>query len=139
MKNRNSKFNGTNMSDKKLCYRCNGSDHTAQQRRFKDTVCHNCHKQEHIKRACRSKPTTARKPTPWRKPVNFVDDDHQFPIDDNYIASLELSNLTSKAIIWIQLKINGVMVKMELDTGSATSVKFEKMKLNTSDITLRTY
>ena len=33
-------------------------------------------------------PTTARKPATRRKPVNFVDDDHQVPSDDNYIASL---------------------------------------------------
>ena len=84
--------------------------------------CHNYHKQGHIKRACRSKPTTARKPATRRKPVTFVDDDHQVPSDDNYIASLELNNLTSKDIIWIQLKINGEIVKMELDTSSAVSV-----------------
>lgn len=125
------------MSNKKLCCRCNGSAHSAQQCRFKNTVCHNCHKQGHIKKACRSKSSTARKPAPRRKLVNFVDDDHQVPSDDNYIASLELNNLICKDIIWIQLKI----------TGSAVSViaegefrkKLGKMKLNTSDITLRTY
>lgn len=63
------------------------------------------------------------------------------------IASLELNNLTSTDIIWIQLKINGIIMKMELDTGSAISVmaeeefrrKFRDQKLKTADITLRTY
>lgn len=82
-----------------------------------------------------------------RKPVHYVENDPQDVSDDNYIASLELNNLTSADIIWIHLKINGMRMKMELDTGSAISVmaekefrrKFRDLKLKTADITLRTY
>ncbi|XP_062582729.1 uncharacterized protein K02A2.6-like [Saccostrea cucullata] len=145
VKNRHSK--PSDKKDRKQCYRCNGNGHVAQDCRFKDTVCHNCHKRGHIQKACRSKPTTPRKPIQRKKTVNFVADDSQDPSDDNYIASLELNNLARKDIIWIQLKINGKTMKMELDTGSAVSVmakgefreKFGNLNLKTPDITLRTY
>lgn len=53
----------------------------------------------------------------------------------------------SKEIIWIQLIVNGLELKMELDTESALSIistinfvkYFNGMKWKKSDITLKTY
>lgn len=131
------------------CYRCNGSGHVAKDCKFRNAECHNCHNTGHIKKACKTSkpqmPTSGKHER--RKPVHYVENDPQDVSDDNYIASLELNNLTSADIIWIHLKINGMRMKMELDTGSAISVmaeeefrrKFRDLKLKTADITLRTY
>jgi hypothetical protein len=63
------------------------------------------------------------------------------------ITSLELNILSSTDIIWINLKLNGMASRMELDTGSAVSVmadevfhkKFGRQKFKKPDIILRTY
>lgn len=61
------------------------------------------------------------------------------------MASLEVNNLFSEDNIWIPLKINKMMMKIEHDTGSAVSVmaegelenEFGKQYLKTPDIILQ--
>lgn len=83
-----------------------------------------------------------------RKAVHYVEDEDLQDLSDdhdNYIARLELNTLTSKYILWIQLKIIGITMKMELETGSTISVmseeefkrKFRDQKFKTADIILR--
>lgn len=82
-----------------------------------------------------------------KKSASFVNDCHQDQSDDNYITSLEVNSLTMEETKWIQLKIDRMMIKMELDTGSEVSVmaegefhkKFNKKNLKMPHITLRTY
>lgn len=64
-----------------------------------------------------------------RKAVHYVEDEDPQDLSDdhdNYIASLERNTLTSKYILWIQLKIIGITMKMELETGSTISVMSEE-------------
>ncbi|CAB4043872.1 Hypothetical predicted protein [Paramuricea clavata] len=64
------------------------------------------------------------------------------------MASLEINKVGNKDnVIWVTPKVEGTPLRMELDTRSAVSViqyqlyraKFGHIKLQTSQITLRTY
>jgi len=67
---------------------------------------------------------------------------------DDYLGSLEVHNMDDKdRVIWVIPVVQGRVIKMELDTGSAVSVLLYKqyeecfghVKLTKSDITLKTY
>ena len=67
---------------------------------------------------------------------------------DDYLGSLEVYNMDNKdRVIWVSPEVQGRVIKMELDTGSAVSVFpykqykkcFGHVKLAKSDITLKTY
>ena len=67
---------------------------------------------------------------------------------DDYLGSLEVHNMDNKdRMIWVSPKVQGRVIKMELDTGSAVSVlsykqykeRFGQVKLAKSGITLKTY
>ena len=67
---------------------------------------------------------------------------------DDYLGSLEVNNMSDKdQVIWVSPEVQGRVVKMELDTGSAVSVlpykqykeHFGHVKLAKSLVTLKTY
>ena len=67
---------------------------------------------------------------------------------DDYLGSLEVHNVDNKdCVIWVTPEVQGRVIKMELDTGSALSVlpykqykeRFGHVKLGKSSITLKTY
>ena len=67
---------------------------------------------------------------------------------DDYLGSLEVHNMDNNdRMIWVSPKVQGRVIKMELDTGSAVSVlsykqykeRFGQVKLAKSGITLKTY
>ena len=67
---------------------------------------------------------------------------------DDYLGSLEVNNVSDKDhVIWVSPEVQGRVVKMELDTGSAVSVlpykqykeHFGHVKLAKSHVTLKTY
>ena len=67
---------------------------------------------------------------------------------DDYLGSLEVNNMSGKdQVIWVSPEVQGRVVKMELDTGSAVSVlpykqykeHFGHVKLAKSLVTLKTY
>ena len=66
---------------------------------------------------------------------------------DDYLGSLEVHNMDNKdRVIWVTPEVQGRVIKMELDTGSAVSVflykqykeSFGHVKLAKSGITLKT-
>ena len=125
------------------CYRCHG-DHQHKSCPFKNAICHYCKKSGHIRRACRKRSKETHR---FKPPVNHIDDDDDSDSDD-YLASLEINKVGNKDnVIWVTPKIEGTPLRMELDTGSAVSVipyqlyraKFSHIKLQRSQITLRTY
>ena len=94
-------------------------------------------------RACKSK---KRETQAARPPVNYVDSDGGD--SDNYLGSLEVNNVSDKDhVIWVSPEVQGRVVKMELDTGSAVSVlpykqykeHFGHVKPAKSHVTLKTY
>ena len=96
-----------------------------------------------LKRACKAKEREAQGTRP---PVNCMDSDDGD--SDDYLGSLEVHNMDNKdRVIWVSPEVQGRVIKMELDTGSAVSVlpykqykeRFGHVKLAKSDITLKTY
>ena len=124
------------------CYRCLGN-HDHKRCPFKNEKCHHCNKTSHIVRACKfqKKETQAA-----QAPVNYADSDEGD--SDDYLGSLEVNNVSGKDhVIWVSPEVQGRVVKMELDTGSAVSVlpykqykeHFCHVKLAKSVVTLKTY
>ena len=94
-------------------------------------------------RACKSK---KRETKTARPPVNYVDSDDGD--SDDYLGSLEVNNVSDKDhVIWVSPEVQGRVIKMELDTGSAVSVlpykqykeHFGHVKLAKSHVTVKTY
>ena len=124
------------------CYRCLGN-HDHKSCPYKREKCHHCNKTGHIARACKSK---KRETQATRPPVNYVDGDDGD--SDDYLGSLEVNNMSDKdQVIWVSPEVQGRVVKMELDTGSAVSVlpykqykeHFGHVELAKSLVTLKNY
>ena len=157
-------FKGTESALQKLsirssrapCYRCGRSNHDANDCKFKDTECHNCHKKGHIAPACRSKlskkqsgkntgkfkgNTRARQQTKW---IN-ADDGKLIP-DAEDLNKFTIGEKSSRPI-FVDVKVNGKPLTMEVDTGAAVTVisdemrksKFPDVPLRKSSVILRTY
>lgn len=99
----------------------------------------------HAKHECRTQ--VKRKGT---KSVHMMDGDSDSDIDQIYIKTLGMDiNSINRAddVIKITPQVNDVSLEMELDTGAAVSVipeeisntKFPKVKIQPSDIVLKTY
>ena len=90
----------------KPCYRCNRTNHLADNCRFKNAKCHKCGKTGHISPAC--------------KP-NFhnldVEEEEEY---EEYMYSIRDDN--DRKFIKVTPEVNGKSVLMELDTGSGVSV-----------------
>ena len=124
------------------CYRCLGN-HDHKSCPFKKEKCHHCNKNGHIARACKSKKRETQAVHP---PVNYVVSDDGD--SDDYLGSLEVHNVSGEDhVIWVSPEVQGKVVKMELDTGSAVSVlpykqykeHFGYVKLAKRLVTLKTY
>ena len=134
------KFPSHKESSEQSCYRCLGN-HDHKGCPFKREKCYHCNKTGHISQGKGG----TRYPNP-RTPVNYMDSDDGD--SDDYLASLEVHNMDNKdRVTWVSPEVQGRVIKMELDTGSAVSVlpykqyreRFGHMKLAKSDITLKTY
>jgi hypothetical protein len=51
---RNQERSKPQQAPKLVCYRCNGTDHLADKRIFKESKCNQCHRKGHIRAASRS-------------------------------------------------------------------------------------
>ena len=82
----------------------------------------------------------------------MVDREDNYSDDENVISTLStecnsIDQKMSSDIIWITPRVNGKLLRMELDTGSAVSViskrdyetNFGNNKLTNTKITLKTY
>ena len=135
------------------CYHC-GGPHLANQCKHMDAACSHCKKVGHFASVCRTKARQAaqswnsqpqekaKKPTSTR--TNYVEDEESPPTGEYDMCQIR-DNHTEPYVLDITL--NNVPVKMELDTGAAVSVISEttynrirgKSPLQPADIRLRTY
>ena len=102
------------------CYRC-GGEHLATVCRYRETICRYCKKKGHLERVCRTKLSRAEPKRPNYPRKNcYIDEDQRGPDPDAY----DMFTLTDKFYdpIIIQVTINGVPIKMEMDTGASVSV-----------------
>ena len=134
------------------CYRCGGDSHTTHNCRVKDQTCYHCGKVGHISRVCRSKQQGKPKQTPktpQNAQVHTVKSGYSETDEFEDILSLKIHNVSnpSSNVIWVDLKVEGKPLKMELDTGSAVSIiphdlymeKFNDKPLHKTELMLKTY
>ena len=133
---------------KVTCYRCN-SNHFPSACRFKQSICNKCKKIGHIAPACPSKKPADKGIT--TKHSHHVDE--QYEVGEPEGAEYSMYNITHKKgddPIYIDVTMNGIHVKMELDTGSGLTIINEQMyseiakpnqlnPLQKTDIILKTY
>eukprot|EP00731_Ephydatia_muelleri_P012858 Em0007g168a len=98
------------------CTRCAGNGHNSWNCPYRGTQCHKCKRVGHLARACRSsgskKETTHRVTEPQEQ---------EYRLD--YIGVLKGINTKR---VWIEVELNGIPLKMELDTGASVSLVSKK-------------
>ena len=121
----------------KPCYRRGKGSHAHPDCPFREATCHNCGRKGHIKWVCRF--ATRGKP-PRAK---WIATDLQAPSEEEV---LQVGAMPSRPY-QVQLKLNGVTVTIEVDTGAAVTLVLEKVKqslfpkakMDPPSITLHTY
>ena len=114
-------------SESDKCYRC-GKDHHRSKCHFKDATCHYCKRKGHIVANCQKK---ARKSSEkfsnstssqqGKQRVHVLDTEE--PDEEQVIYPLFPVNPSShKNPYMVTVELNGLEVKMELDTGASLSV-----------------
>lgn len=106
------------------CYRCGGA-HLATQCKHKDAVCYSCKKRGHLARACRSKTRvqTPQKPAQQGKAdksTHYVADGS--PSDSESDHELFTISESRANPFLLDVTLNGIPLRMELDTGASVSV-----------------
>ena len=129
-----------------ICYRC-GGPHLAPSCRFKETICHYCNKKGHLAKVCRARTVDKPSVKPSSKKNLYLKEDKDQK-DVTYSMFTVRSN--SEEPIMMEVHINNIPVKMELDTGASRSIlssstyqfinqKTDLPPLQHSNVQLRTY
>lgn len=93
------------------CWRCNYRGHVAPECKFKDETCPICHKKGHISRAC--KQTKPSKTNVLKKDEGTAEKVDQLK---------ELSQVSKKLPIYLNVRVDGNALRMEFDTGSGYTI-----------------
>lgn len=128
-------------NSKKSCYRCGSETHSAPSCNFINAECLYCHKKGHIKRVCLAakakNSTTSKKKTQNNsnskktesETANLIEDENRFSnfwLNSSVLdPSDELAHISEKNSlekIWLALIVEGIDLKMEVDTGSPVSI-----------------
>ena len=137
------------------CFRCGRTNHTSEGCWAKDVVCHNCSKRGHLAAVCRSS-----KQHKGQGRVNYgsgkgrkgstkwVSLEHESGCEEEEkkLPMFQVGGVSSKPIK-VFVRVNGVRLPMELDTGATVSIISRDMKekyflstpLQMSRVVLRTY
>ncbi|XP_033103603.1 uncharacterized protein K02A2.6-like [Anneissia japonica] len=129
--NRKVSNNNSTSSDRPTptCYLCLGP-HLAPDCKHKEVMCHGCGKRGHLRKACKN--PKQKKDGKKGKVNNYVTDTAAPQGQQQHQAQYEhdevLFNIESKgsvAPITVQVKLNGVPLTMEVDTGASISIMSE--------------
>ena len=121
------------------CYRCGGKGHPREKCYFKTQKCKNCGQKGHIAKVCRAtqKQQSAKnlaQPPPrrtksTRQHANFVDNNQTTPdqtdaetTDLRGMFTINSVNNQPNNCINVELLINGIPLKMTLDTGASVTI-----------------
>ena len=135
--------NSGNPQGKQQCYRCGSPKHKANTCKFKDTVCHSCHKLGHLAKVCRSKRSSSSQAAQNRLAEEILVEE---PGETELLPLFRLGKKGTSPIV-IDVNINGKMVTMEVDTGAARSVMsevlakqlFPNLPMKKTSVVLHTY
>eukprot|EP00731_Ephydatia_muelleri_P033663 Em0034g45a len=118
------------------CPHCGKNNHSSEKCSFKSATCYKCRKPGHIASVCRQKYVAGLQ---WMEP--------QDTDVEAYLGTVMTVGRDLVQPITIDVKLNGLPLKMEVDTGAALSIVSEKVwmtvkgtgRLQTSRVVLRTY
>lgn len=135
----------------KPCFRCGKQSHDPTECWFKDKDCRQCNKRGHIQKMCKSKYSNSKDKLNVKRvqrlhKVAQTDSDSSCE-EELACLGLYATEKDDSDVIWLTPKVNGVPLKMELDTGSALSIisskdykaKFPDAKLSRTTVKLKTY
>ena len=128
-----SEGNTNSVASKAVCYRCGGQGHFASSCRFRNAKCRFCQKLGHVARVCQAKQKADRpsKPGKTSSKLHKLEDNKELEDDEfgeYYVESggteghlniCQLSDTHHKFIV--NVKINGVAIDMEVDSGAERS------------------
>ena len=97
----------SNIHQKLVCLSCGSKEHHRSQCRFRNVTCHKCNKEGHIAKVCRSKACL-----------------NKFKV--NTISSVSQKLNTDDYAIQIPIRLNGLQVNFEFDTGSPITIINER-------------
>ena len=101
-----------------VTYYCCCGPHLATQCRHKNAVCHYCKKRGYLVRACKKKPRREQRAANGQS-AHYLERE---PTAAEEVGNMFLLSDKTSAPYLLQLQLNGVPVKMELDTGASVSV-----------------
>ena len=128
------------------CFRCNKTGHNAALCRFKSVRCHQCGKTGHIKAACRSSQRPAKGGVKSLKAEDDFSLSPPVPEEEYQLFAVEAEDVECKPPLTVQMQLDEVPLRMEVDTGAAISIiaenTFKRLwknrELQKSSVTLRT-
>jgi len=139
------------------CYRCGNPKHVADSYSHKDKQCNKCRKTGHLARVCKSKSELAHKSCKASKSKGThllqaaTGDEGSSDDEDDYLEPdpglHKVGQDTCYKKLTISLKLNGVCVKFEVDTGAELSTipfvvhrtKLPNSTIHSSSVTLHQY
>uniref|UniRef100_A0A1X7TPJ2 Reverse transcriptase n=1 Tax=Amphimedon queenslandica TaxID=400682 RepID=A0A1X7TPJ2_AMPQE len=122
--NHNGQHHTAGVGGKRNCYRCGQSGHAPDKCRYKTATCFNCNKTGHISSVCRSNPrrSTPSCPSDYKttdRPVHDIHTSDTTDTRDEYSFTVRTGHTDP---IIVDVLMDNVSVKMELDTGSSVSI-----------------
>ncbi len=121
-----------NSKEGKPCYRCNLTNHTADNCFYKSKTCNKCKKVGHIARACKSTGATPQGKQHWKSKgkAHYVDQDNYEQNEEEAEGMYAIYSMDSKKMsegIKVPLIIEGTETNFFLDTAASHSVIGEDM------------
>ncbi|KAL0892417.1 hypothetical protein ABMA27_015532 [Loxostege sticticalis] len=132
------------------CTVCGNNGHSSEECRYRKFICSKCKKRGHLRRVCPESPGNN---GPERKRVNHVrasgpeEESDENSSTDDIEEKLHQLCLSSYKPVSLEVFIDGVSFKMEIDTGSSVSCiskatynkYFKERKLESSDLIFKFY
>ena len=107
------------------CHRC-GKAHTASECRFKEAICHFCHKKGHLARVCRRKLSQSGKEKEHHTSARRTQHTHQISEEQTEDATYTMFAVSRKdqkvEPLMATVTVQGADLAMEVDTGASISI-----------------
>ena len=102
------------------CYSC-GGPHLAPSCRFKENICRFCKKKGHVEKVCRSKANPKQSLSAPNRNF-YVQEEQTLQLEDAEAYGMYTVNSNTRKAIILDVYLNDIPIKMELDTGASLSI-----------------